>query len=242
MPRTKKTDTVSAEVKKPSRRGRPSKAASKTSSRFQFSLSSLRSNIENNRQKYARYLIVIGIVVLIGLFAYWKKDWFVVGVVNREPITSVEFYQGLKAKHGEAVLREIIRDKLILQEARRQNVRVTQEDVDKKFQELEGRYGGAEGLAAALEQNNLTEQAVRDSFRILISAEKILDSKTQVSEEEIDKFIKDNPDDINVAGTDDKKGPNREAISEQLKQSKFDSEYAKWYAELEEKASILEFI
>jgi parvulin-like peptidyl-prolyl isomerase len=202
----------------------------------------VRANLVANRRKYSRYLIVVGVILLIGVFIFFKRDWFVAAVVNRQPITTVELYQSLKAKYGEEILTQIIRDKLIIQEASRRGVRVNQEELDNRIKEVEEQVGGKEQLSQALAQNNLTEENFRTQIRIQLLVEKMLEDKISVSEEEIDKFIADNPDDPNVAGTDDDKGPNREAISEQLRADKLNQEFQTWYQELEKKSSIIKFI
>jgi parvulin-like peptidyl-prolyl isomerase len=202
---------------------------------------SIGANFQANRQKYSRYLIVAGVIVLIAVFAFLKKDWFVVAVINREPVTSIELYQNLKAKYGEEVLAQIIRDKLIAQEANRLNISANQEEVDKKIKEVEDQLGGKEQLQQALAQSSITENDFRNQIKTQLLVEKILANKIGVDDKEIDDFISQNPTDPLVLGSDDNKGPNREEIRKQLRSNKLNQEFQTWYDELEKKSSILRF-
>lgn len=203
---------------------------------------SLKANVQKNRSLYSRYLIITGIVVLIGLFAFWKKDWFVVAVVNNQPVTSVEFYQNLKAKSGQEVLDQIIRDKIISQEAASKGVVVSTNDIDKKVKEIEGQVGGKDQLKAALTSRNITETDFRNQIKIQLLVEKLLEKDIKVSEKEVDDYIANNPEDQNVLGANTKDKKVRDEISKTIKSNKLSEKFQSWYSGLEKKARVSKFI
>jgi len=239
MPRTKKA--AASQIKKTTARTPRGRKTSRKLNLKKY-YDSLRSNFLANKQKYSRYLIVLGVILLVGVLAFVKKDWFVAAVVNRQPITTFELYQNLKTKYGEEVLTQIIRDKLIFQEANRHNLRVSQSEIDKRIKEVEGQVGGQEQLKEALRSRNIAESDFRTQIKTQILVEKLLEDQIKVSEGEVDDFIAQNPSDPNVAGTEDGKGPNREALREQLRSEKLNEKFQSWYQNLEKKANILKFI
>lgn len=243
MARAKKTiKTETAELKKPT----PAKTTKAKKSKQGFELNkyfaTIKNNIQKNKTLYSRYLIVIGIVVLLGLFAFWKKDWFVVAVVNNQPVTSVEFYQNLKAKNGQEVLDQIIRDKIISQEAANKGVVTSQADIDKKVKEIEDQVGGKDELKAALTSRNISENDFRNQLKIQLLVEKLLEKDIQVSEKDIDDYIAKNPEDQNVAGQNTQEKKVRDEISKTIRSNKLNEKFQTWYSELEKKAKISKFI
>ena len=239
----KETKVKTANIKKASAVPKTTQVRKKKQN-FNFSkyFDSIKNNIQKNRFLYSRYLIIVGIVVLIGLFAFWKKDWFVVAVVNNQPITSVEFYQNLKAKSGQEVLDQIIRDKIISQEAASKGVVVSPSDIDKKIKEIEGQVGGKEQLKAALTSRNITETDFRNQIKIQLLVERLLEKDIKVSEKEIDDYIAKNPEDQNVLGANTKDKKVRDEISKTIKSNKLNEKFQSWYSKLEKKAKINKFI
>ncbi len=239
MPRTKKT--VASEVeKKPTRRGRPSKKSLEKTSSSSY-LQAFGDRFQANRKKYIRYLIVLAVIIVIGVLAFINKQWFVVAVVNREPITTVEFYQNLKAKYGDEVLSQLMQNKLIAQEAQRRNVKVTTAEVDKKLKEVEAQLGGAQQFKQALQQSSLTEGDYRKILQTRLLVEKMLVDKIKITDADIDDYIKKNPEDAAVTGSDNK-GPDREAIRTKLRNNKVNDLFPKWYQDLEKRSSLIKFI
>lgn len=211
---------------------------------FNFSkyFDSIKTNIQKNRSLYSRYLIITGVVVLVGFFAFWKKDWFVVAVVNNQPVTSIELYQNLKAKSGQEVLDQIIRDKIISQEAASKGVVVSPSDIDKKVKEIEGQVGGKEQLKAALTSRNITENDFRNQIKIQLLVEKLLEKDIKVSEKEVDDYIAKNPEDQNVKGADPKDSKVRDEVRKTIRSDKLNEKFQTWYSQLEKKAKISKFI
>ncbi len=236
---TKKT-AISAKKTSPIRKPRVTKQSRRID--FQKYFLGIKANIQKNRALYSRYLIITGVVVLVGLFAFWKKDWFVVAVVNNQPITSVELYQNMKSKYGQEILNQLIRDKIITQEAAKKGIVISQADIDKKISEFETQVGGKDQLKAALTSNNISESDFRNNVKTQLMVEKLLEKDIQVSDKEIDDYIAKNPTDPNVASANTKDQKVRDKIRSQLRSNKLNDKFQSWYSDLEKKSSITKFI
>ncbi len=200
--------------------------------------SEIKANFRKNKNIYARYIVITLIVVVIGVFAFLQKSWFIVAVVNGQPITTVEYYQNLKAQSGKDVLDQMVRNKLIFQEATKKGVSVTEKDIDKKLTEIEKQVGGKEQLKSALEARNISQKDFRIQVKVQLIVEKLLEKDIAVTEKEIDDFITKNPTDASVTG---EAGPNRVEIKSQLRSQKLNEKYQSWYDSVEKAAKISRF-
>lgn len=226
-PKTKKSTAKTTSAK-----------AKKQSSGPAHYVSAIRSNISANKNLYTRYLVITLIVIALGAFFFFKKNWFVAAVVNNQPITTVEYYQNLKAKDSKQVLNQIVRDKLISQEASNKGVVISSEEMDKKVSEIEEQLGGNEQLKQALETRNITEAEFRNQIRIQLIVEKLLESEIKVSDQEVEDYIAQNKDSTTL-GIDVN---DKEAVREQLQNEKLNEKFQPWYETLQQNAKIYIFI
>ena len=240
---TKKKETTSeASPKRKTKKTAPktSITAKKTSKAKEAKFSpkasyhGVRKNISNNRTLYTRYLAITLLVIAVGAFLFFKKNWFVAAVVNNQPITTVEYYQNLKAKDNKDILNQIVRDKLITQEANKNGIVISQQDLDKKTGEIEKQLGGKEQLKQALESRNISEEEFKNQIRIQLLVEKLLKDQIKVEDKEIDEYIANNKDNTSL-GVDIK---DRNAVKDQLQNEKLNDKFQSWYDNLQKKAKI----
>lgn len=237
MARTKK---VSVETKKKPSAARSHRGKKKENQlkKFQDNLktiySRIRLNVANHRNLYLRYLIVSLVIVLIAALVFIKRDWFIAATVNNQPITTVELYQNLKARYGQEVLDQLIRDKLITQEASRQGVSVTSDDIAKKITEIEKEVGGKEALKAALTQRNITRKDFESQIKVQLLVEKILEDEISVTDKEVEDYI--------AANSETTKDQSKEQIRSQLKSNKLNDKFTDWYEALQKRSRVNKLI
>lgn len=237
MAKAKKAET-SAKKKTPSAtRPRASKKktnqTTKLSSGVRAFYSRLQTNFASHRSLYLRYLIVTLVIILITAFVFVKRSWFIAATVNNQPITTLELYQNLKSRYGQEILDELIRNKLISQEAARKGVSVAQGDIDKKIAEVEKQVGGKEALSAALSQRNLTQKDFETQIRTQLLVEKLLEKDITVSDKEVTDYIAQNPEST--------KGQSKDDVRSQLRSNKLNDKFTSWYASLQKNAKISKF-
>ncbi|HOW87968.1 MAG TPA: peptidyl-prolyl cis-trans isomerase [Candidatus Omnitrophota bacterium] len=141
----------------------------------------------------------------------------VVAVVNDEVITQAELdtflrpvYEEYRKEYsGEAlikavnevrqkILNQMIEDKLVYQEAVRQEIVVKDEEVDKEFEEFKSRLEKPEDLEMMLEREGLTLKALRERLKKQAMIRQLQDrevrSRVVVSPTEVEDFFRNNPD------------------------------------------------
>ena len=246
MPRKKKDTTTAEAATKPKAKKATTKVstAAKTTKKSQAKFSpqayyqTIKKNILVNRNLYVRYLVILLIVVAIGAFVVVKKNWFVAAVVNNQPIPTVEYYQNLKTKDNKQVLNQIVRDKLISQEASKNGIVISQEEMDKKVAEIEKQLGGSDGLKQALESRSITQEEFKNQIRVQLIVEKLLTEQIKVSDKEVDDYIAQNKDSTSL-GIDLN---DKAAVREQLQNEKLNEKFQSWYDDLQKQAKIYIFI
>jgi len=211
--------------------------ARKKEQKSKFQLSKLVSSLQESwKAKRPRYILGIGVLVVVLLLAglvVAKKNWFVVAFVNNRPITSLELYQKLNQSYGKEVLDSLIEEKLINEEARKQKAAVSPEDVDKRLSDIEKQLGGKEAFDLALKSRGLSLSQVKDQLKTQLLVEKMLGKDIQVSDKEVEDFIKNNPT---------AKDLGKDKIKEQIRSQKISEKFQTWLEDLKKKAKIVKFI
>jgi len=186
-------------------------------------------------------LIVLAIAALLGIILFANRGFFIAGLVNGEPISRIEVIQELEKQQGAGVLNRLIDRKLIIQEADKQKVTVTQEEIDAKRKEIVDQVssGNEENFKQILTAQGLTQESFIEELRIQLYVEKMLEEKTHVTDEEFNQFVKDNPD--LLANAENEKD-SKAQIREQLKQQKLQTEYNTWMESLRNNGNIVRFV
>ena len=186
-------------------------------------------------------LIVLVGAVLLGIILFANRGFFIAGLVNGEPISRLEVIQELEKQQGAGVLNRLIDRKLIIQEADKQKVTVTQEEIDAKRKEIVDQVssGNEENFKQILTAQGLTQESFIEELRIQLYVEKMLEEKTHVTDEEFNQFVKDNPD--LLANAENEKD-SKAQIREQLKQQKLQTEYNTWMESLRNNGNIVRFV
>ena len=77
----------------------------------------------------------------------------------------------------EAIIKQLIEDRLILSEAKKQNITVDEKEVDERIDDIRNKVGGDKELDAMLHQQNLTVNELRARYKEKIMIRKLIDRK-----------------------------------------------------------------
>jgi foldase protein PrsA len=176
------------------------------------------------------------VIVLLGGTIFYFKDYFVVAVVDGEPISRLSIIERLEKRSGKAMLDSAITEKLIDNETKRQGISVGEDDINAEIQTIEANVV-AQGttLEEALTQQGMTMEDFRQSITLQEKLEKLLDDKIKVSDEEISTYLEKNKDQLPPSQD---QGKLREQVAEQLKGQKLNQEGPAYIEELRTKAKI----
>ncbi len=193
-------------------------------------------NVSQNWQtwrKDRRFYLALVIIGLLLIFAF-KKSWIVAATVNNEPISNFELQTKLNQQFREQLISQLVNEKLLDQEARKNQVVVTQEDLNQKITELENNVGGVQALDSLLAQQGQTRVMLKDQLRIQVVIEKLYSKEATLSAQEVDDYIVQNQSQLRAS---DSAGQKKE-VEVLLKQQKLGQIFSEKFQALKSMANV----
>ncbi|RRJ61606.1 peptidylprolyl isomerase [Paenibacillus oralis] len=134
-------------------------------------------------------LAVLLIVVLIKPpFATKKAE--AVATVNGVEITKDQLYNELVTQGGEQVLSSLIDRQLINQEAKKQNITITDADIDAEIKDTYiAQFGSEEALNQALVQSGMTMEDLRNQLVTTLELTKLLEPQVKVTDDQVKEMF-----------------------------------------------------
>jgi foldase protein PrsA len=186
-----------------------------------------------------RFLLLVLVIILAGLL-YFFRSLFVVALVNGQPITRLSLLQELEKQGGKSTLNSLVTKSLILQEAKKQKITVTAQEVDQSLTQLEENLAAqGQDLNQLLEMQGTTRDSLKDQFRIQTIVEKIVGKDIQVTDQEVKDFAEENkssfPKDAKVEEVS-------ASARQQLRRQKINEKASAWLDSLHKNAKIQYFL
>lgn len=196
--------------------------------------------IEGRKQRsYIKPLaIVILLLAILGLLFYFKA-LFIAATVDGQPISRFEVIKRAETKSGAEALNALIDRALIQNEANKQGVTVSNDEVEQEIKNIEARIvQQGSTLSEALTLEGLSLEDLRSQIYVQKLVERILKEKIAVSDQEVENYITQNE----MTVPEGQEGQFRAQLKEQLVNQKLSQEYAAWIEDLRNKAKIRRFI
>lgn len=190
------------------------------------------TNFKPNRKFY-----VVGVIILIAILLVYKKELIIAAMVNGQPISNIELQLKLNQQFRAQVLDQMVTEKIIMDEAAKNNAVPTEADIDKKIADIEAQVGGAQALDSLLSQQNQTRASIRGQIKLPLAMEKLYSKEATVSAAEVENFITTNKDYLKATDSASQ-ATEAEGI---LKQQKLSQISAQKFQELKQKAKIQTF-
>ena len=200
--------------------------------KFNNFLNNAADKIINFRKSKNFYFILI--IAGLLLLAVYKKEWIVAATVNGSPVSNIDLQTRLNQQFRQNTLNQMINEKIILDEAAKNNVAVSEEDVNQKIKQVEDSLGGAQVLDSMLAQQGQDRNSVRQQLKLQIAIEKLYSKEATISAEEVANFIEQNQEQLRAT---DSAGQEKEAI-EALKNQKLSQIFSQKFQDLRQKAKI----
>jgi len=179
-------------------------------------------------------------IIILALAAFYFKGLFIAAIVNGQPITRLAIIKELEKRNGEQALSSLITEILILQEAQKRNVTVTQKEIEDSIKSVESDFKKQEqNLDQALASQGMTRKDFEHQLRLKNLVEKMLAKEAEPTEKEVNDYIEQNKDSLPKELSEKEI---KDAVKKQLKQQKLSSKVQEWLADLQRKASINYFV
>lgn len=192
-----------------------------------------------SRLRQPKFFIPL-IVIILAVTAFFLRGLFVAALVNGQPITRVAVIKELEKQGGKQALSSLVNQVLILQEAKKKNIEVSQKEIDDAAKQIEDSLKTqGQNLDTALAMQGMTKQDFLMQLKLRNLVEKLLADQIKVTDKEISDYIEKNKDTL---PTDLKEPVIKKRVEEQLKQQKMASASQAWLANLTKSAKINYFV
>jgi foldase protein PrsA len=198
--------------------------------------------VTNKTLPKKRIKILLPLLVVIALAGglFYFKNQFIVATVNGKPIWRKTLVGELEKQAGKKTLDSLITKTLILQEAQKKNVTVSDQEVNEEIKKLEDNFTSrGQDLNQLLAAQNMTRKDLFSQIKIQKLVEKIVGKDVAVSDEEINDYIEKNKNLIPQGMAEDEVKTN---VKQQLEQQKRNEKIQKWIKSLRDNAKINYFL
>ncbi len=186
--------------------------------------------------KKLKFILLLALFLLI---FYVKKDLFIAATVNGKPITRLKLINLLEKQGGKQTLEYLINQELILQEARKKNISISEEAIQEEIKAIKENVSlQGSDLNSLLAAQGMSLKDLEENIKIKKTIEEILKDKIQVSDEEINNYFQQNKQLYPDANFEDIK----ENLKSELIQMKLQNEYQSWITNLKNTSNIKYFI
>jgi len=176
--------------------------------------------------------ILLGVVIL-ALLAI-NRGLIVAAIVNNKPIFRSTVNRSLVARYGTQTLENMITEQLIQDEAKRLHIAVTDKEIEAEQAKILASFGGNVTLEEILSYQGMTKEDFNQQIRLQMLLTKIIGKDIVVSDEEIAKYITDNPSTLVATDSDGMKQEAKEALLTQ----RVSAQLQTWYTALKEKSKV----
>ncbi len=194
----------------------------------------MQSPLAGLTEKQRRSLTLgILVVLIISALAYYYKGQFISATVNGKPILRSTVVKQLEKQGGKQTLDSLITEQLILQEAQKRNITMSDAEVLSQIEDTLKAQG--QSLDAVLKAQNLTKEFIISAAKPQFILQKMLKEKISVSDKEIADFLEKNKE---ALPKDAKESDLKKQAKAQIENQKLSSEAQKLIADLKAKAKI----
>lgn len=193
-----------------------------------------------SKTKGSRLIIISVSAAIIILLAslQFSRGLLVVATVNGSPISRWAVIGNLEKQAGKQVLDSLITEKLI--ESKLGQISVSKEEIDSEIKKIEQQVASQGAtMDVVLKQQGMTMEQLQEQITMRKKLEKLLTDKAQISDEEVNTYIKDNK----VTPKNGEKPEEFKAqVKAQLQQQKFDQLAQQWIGDLKNSAKIKYYV
>ncbi len=204
-----------------------------TNSRYLKTAKTRLKNLHPSKRAWA-----VGIILIILLLAYYKKNLFIAATVNGVPITNLELLSRESQLYRQKTLNDMINEQIITQEASRNGITVSDAEVNQAISDLEKQFGGEAQLNMLLAQQGEDMNYLRSQTKIKLTIEKLYSPEASVSAAEVKQFINQNKNQMPSSNSAEQV----KFATEQIKQQKiFNQIFPQKFQELKQASKVVTY-
>jgi foldase protein PrsA len=140
-------------------------------------------------------LILLVMIVAFGILLSFtlKKDQ-AVAQFNGEAISKDELYDTMVDLYGTATVDQMIADKIVAAEAKKQKITVEDSVLNQEIEKLKESYGGEEVFNQTLKSNNTTLAVLKKDLKSYLTIKELLKPEITITDDEMKTYFEENKD------------------------------------------------
>lgn len=187
-----------------------------------------------------RYVALIATILLLGAALYYFRGLFVAAVVNGQLISRLEVVRQTEQQAGKQTLDTLVRNALIEQKAKEQNVTVTEQEIDAEIKKLQDNLSKqGQNLDQVLQAQGMSQNDLRKLIRLDKIVQKMVGKDIKVTDKEVTAYIEENRE---ALPQEAEEAELKKQVAEQLKQQKTNEKVRTWLTDLQKEANVTYFV
>ncbi|MGE7186547.1 peptidylprolyl isomerase [Peribacillus sp. NPDC006672] len=135
-------------------------------------------------------LIIAGIMA----FAMISSTDKTMASIDGEKISKDELYDELVKGYGADTLDLLITNKLVEMEAKKEGIKIKDEEIQKEIDVMAESYGDEKALKEQLEASGSSMEALKNDIVVYLQTKKMIEPRITVTDDEISTYFEDNKD------------------------------------------------
>lgn len=203
------------------------------------------AELTTTKSSNTKFVLKLAVIALIGIGAYLValkyKGAFIAGSVGNSYVTKYELNQRLNQRYGAATLDEIISEKILFEQAKKNDISVSDDDIKAEVTVNENQFGGKEQLMAMAKQAGINdEKQLNDFFKLKLTITKLQEKlfPSEVTDEEVQKYFDDNKDYYQGKKLEEVK----DDIVTALKSQKAQTDFSTWFEQVRTESQVNSYL
>ncbi|CAN5277238.1 hypothetical protein BH10PAT1_BH10PAT1_7070 [soil metagenome] len=185
-------------------------------------------------------LIWIPVAVIVALVLFRFKAYVVAATVNGQPISRLEVLSQLEKEGGKSVLDTLVTNNLILQEAKKEKVTASPEEISAQISQITNNLKAqGQDLNTALAAQGMTAKDLNEQITLQILVQKMAGKGITVTDQEAEDYFKQN---VASYPKGAKYADEAAQIKTDLQQQKLSTSIQTWVTDLKSKAKVNYFV
>ncbi|HNZ70619.1 MAG TPA: hypothetical protein PKJ86_01235 [Candidatus Dojkabacteria bacterium] len=137
-------------------------------------------------------ILFTGIFAGVDLFFQYLNNDRSIAVVNGTMIPRKEYYKATDLSYGPVIVNSLITQEIVQQEAAKQNITISDQEVDDIITQYAEQLGGQENLEASLELYNTNLDQLREDIKLQKITMKLYEQSINPTEDVLKAFFEEN--------------------------------------------------
>lgn len=183
-------------------------------------------------------ILCIGVALATG-YGVMNFQNEAVASINGENITKDQLYEEMVKSSGQEVLNNLISANVIKLEMQKQNIVISEEEIQNELNQFYEYYGGEEAFTETLTATGFTIEDIKGDIITNLGVKKLLEPQISITEEEMKSYFDENKAILAEEGQEANYEKSKDEIKKILLQQKSETEYAGWMEALQQQYAVV---